>query len=197
MRYHEGEESEDHPAEDTSHWSPATGQSIKQAAATLYDAAKSAFSHGTVANVISAAWGTTASFRNAIANAFAGDDDADGAWSHAMAVTNMQWVSHAALDLLASLGGDGRKVVVTPGMVELGSLQREENRVFARRASKEADELVVVGRTNRPALLEGSANGRATVTVVASRDEAVAWVRASLHAGDVVLYENDLPDHYP
>jgi UDP-N-acetylmuramoyl-tripeptide--D-alanyl-D-alanine ligase len=103
----------------------------------------------------------------------------------------------SALDLLASVGGDGRKVVVTPGMVELGSLQREENRVFARRASKEADELVVVGRTNRPALLEGSANGRATVTVVASRDEAVAWVRDNLGDGDTVLYENDLPDHYP
>ena len=26
---------------------------------------------------------------------------------------------------------------------------------------------------------------------------AVEWVRATLTDGDVVLYENDLPDHYP
>jgi hypothetical protein len=30
-----------------------------------------------------------------------------------------------------------------------------------------------------------------------TRDEAVSWVRASLVAGDGVLYLNDLPDHYP
>ena len=30
-----------------------------------------------------------------------------------------------------------------------------------------------------------------------TRDAAVAWVREHLRDGDVVLYENDLPDHYP
>jgi hypothetical protein len=33
--------------------------------------------------------------------------------------------------------------------------------------------------------------------VVDRRDQAVAWVRDHLGTGDVVLYENDLPDHYP
>jgi hypothetical protein len=32
---------------------------------------------------------------------------------------------------------------------------------------------------------------------MATREDAVRWVRAQLAAGDVVLYENDLPDHYP
>jgi UDP-N-acetylmuramoyl-tripeptide--D-alanyl-D-alanine ligase len=32
---------------------------------------------------------------------------------------------------------------------------------------------------------------------VARRDDAVAWVRDHLGPGDIVLYENDLPDHYP
>ena len=32
---------------------------------------------------------------------------------------------------------------------------------------------------------------------VARRPEAVAWVAANLGDGDGVLYENDLPDHYP
>jgi hypothetical protein len=83
----------------------------------------------------------------------------------------------------------------------------------------------VVGRTNRRALLAGAAATpagavaggdvaggdvagggaaggdaaarRVSVTTVGTRPEAVAWVRATLGPGDAVLYENDLPDHYP
>ena len=101
----------------------------------------------------------------------------------------------AALDTLGSLEVTGRRIVVTPGMVELGGRQAEENRRFARAAVAAADHLVVVGLTNRTALLEGA--GDAEVTVVDSREEAVMWVRNSLGVGDAVLYENDLPDHYP
>lgn len=100
-----------------------------------------------------------------------------------------------ALETLASLG-TGRRVVVTPGMVELGSRQREANAAFAAAVGDVADELVIVGRTNRAAL-EAGAEGRLPVRVVATREDAVAWVRSELGPGDVVLYENDLPDHYP
>ena len=102
-----------------------------------------------------------------------------------------------ALDLLERVGDGGRKVVVTPGMVELGPDQFEQNLVFAAESAAVADDLLVVGRTNRDALLEGSAKGGASVTVVTSREEAVDWVRRNLGPGDAVLYENDLPDHYP
>ena len=104
----------------------------------------------------------------------------------------------AALELLKGVARDGaRRAVVTPGMVELGPEQDRENRVFARRAATEATDLVVVGRTNRRSLLAGSRGGTANVTVLDSRDQAVAWVRSHLSSGDAVLYENDLPDHYP
>jgi len=105
--------------------------------------------------------------------------------------------ARAGLSRLAGLGAGGRTAVVSPGMVELGPKQWEENRDFAAEASRVADHLVIVGRTNRPALLDGSAAGPASVTVVESREEAVAWVREHLGRGDAVLYENDLPDHYP
>jgi UDP-N-acetylmuramoyl-tripeptide--D-alanyl-D-alanine ligase len=101
-----------------------------------------------------------------------------------------------ALGLLVTVGG-GAKVVVTPGMVELGPVQASENEALAREAAGVADHLIVVGATNRAALLRGAADGRAAVTVVGSREAAVAWVRAHLGPGDAVLYENDLPDHYP
>jgi UDP-N-acetylmuramoyl-tripeptide--D-alanyl-D-alanine ligase len=105
--------------------------------------------------------------------------------------------ARAALETLTGLSAGGATAVVTPGMVELGPVQYEENRAFAATVADQVDHLVVVGKTNRRALLEGSANGKASVTVVDSRDEAVAWVRAHLGPGDAVLYENDLPDHYP
>jgi len=101
------------------------------------------------------------------------------------------------LELLQEVGKDGRLVVVTPGMVELGPAQDKENKQFASAVSQVADQLFIVGNTNREALLEGSANGRASVTVVAAREDAVTWVRGNLGPGDAVLYENDLPDHYP
>jgi UDP-N-acetylmuramoyl-tripeptide--D-alanyl-D-alanine ligase len=104
----------------------------------------------------------------------------------------------AALDLLAAAGSpEGRKVVVTPGMVELGKRQAEENATFARQAARTATHLIVVGRTNRRSLLAGAAGTSLEVIEVGTRDQAVSWVRDNLGAGDAVLYENDLPDHYP
>ena len=94
-------------------------------------------------------------------------------------------------------GNGGQQVVVTPGMVELGPKQDDENRAFGAAVAKQATHLVVVGHTNRPALLEGAAEGDASVVLVENREQATAWVREHLGPGDAVLYENDLPDHYP
>ena len=103
----------------------------------------------------------------------------------------------AALEALAAHAtASHRRVVVTPGMVELGNRQAVENEAFARAAAAAATELVIVGRTNRAALLRGASGGPATVVSVETRDDAVAWVREHLGPGDVVLYENDLPDIY-
>ena len=103
----------------------------------------------------------------------------------------------AALDLLDRLAAEGgRRVVVTPGMVELGDRQDEENARFAEAAAKVATVVVVVGQTNAGALLRGVAGSNAQVVRVATREQAVAWVTARVGPGDVVLYENDLPDHY-
>lgn len=104
-----------------------------------------------------------------------------------------------ALDALDAAAGDGgRRIVVTPGMVELGPRQYEENAAFARAAAARATDLVVVGHTNRKALLDGAAGGNASVRTVDSRTQAVAWVRdQGLGPNDAVLYENDRPDHYP
>ncbi|MFT5530794.1 MAG: UDP-N-acetylmuramoyl-tripeptide--D-alanyl-D-alanine ligase [Candidatus Poriferisodalaceae bacterium] len=102
----------------------------------------------------------------------------------------------AAVETLERLNAN-RKVVVTPGMVELGARQRPENERFAEKAARIADDLIIVSRINRDALEFGARDQRATVHHVATREDAVEWVRAHLQAGDAVLYENDLPDHFP
>jgi UDP-N-acetylmuramoyl-tripeptide--D-alanyl-D-alanine ligase len=101
----------------------------------------------------------------------------------------------AALAMLDGVAG--QKVVVTPGMVELGSRQKDENRAFAAAAAAVADQLIIVGRTNRRSLAAGASGGKADVLEVGRRQGAVDWVKSHLGPGDVVLYENDLPDHYP
>jgi UDP-N-acetylmuramoyl-tripeptide--D-alanyl-D-alanine ligase len=104
--------------------------------------------------------------------------------------------ARAALAALAAVPNSGRRVLVTPGMIELGPRQRSENVAFAQAAQAVCSELVIVGRTNRKALQRG-ANGGVGIVLVDHRDQAVAWVRAHLGPNDAVLYENDLPDQYP
>ncbi|MGI8794455.1 MAG: Mur ligase family protein [Acidimicrobiales bacterium] len=106
--------------------------------------------------------------------------------------------ARAALEVLARLGSDSTTIaLVTPGMIELGDRQADENQKFAAAASEIATDVLVVGMTNRAALVEGAHRGRARVHLVDGRAEAVAWVKENLVAGDAVLYENDLPDHFP
>jgi UDP-N-acetylmuramoyl-tripeptide--D-alanyl-D-alanine ligase len=93
-----------------------------------------------------------------------------------------------------------RLAVVTPGLVELGGRQFDENLRFGAAVAERATDLLVVGRTNRRALLAGAGSvdrPGLQVGCVRHRDGAVAWVREHLGPGDAVLYENDLPDHYP
>ena len=88
----------------------------------------------------------------------------------------------------------GPFITVTPGMVELGRVQVKRNRELAEAVVSAGGTLMIVGRTNKKALLAG-AGGKAHV--FATRQDAVT--AALLAAGDrgVILYENDLPDHYP
>jgi len=99
----------------------------------------------------------------------------------------------AAFASLRRLAPAGRHAVVTPGMVELGDDQFTANRAFAEEVAAAGADLVVVGWTNRSALVGGHPRAH----LVADREAARDWVRANLGPGDAVLWENDLPDHYP
>ena len=108
---------------------------------------------------------------------------------------NPEGAAQAMVSARSLVGEGGTVWTITPGMVELGPEQARRNADFARAATAdEGMQLAIVGHTNRTALRAGDAS---RTRVFGSREEAARHVMATARAGDVVLYENDLPDHYP
>jgi UDP-N-acetylmuramoyl-tripeptide--D-alanyl-D-alanine ligase len=105
--------------------------------------------------------------------------------------------ARVALEVLEAMPAR-RRVIVTPGIVELGHMQFEANRRFGRQAASVADSLIVVAEINREAICAGArdGDGSAEVVTVGSLAEAQSRLAALLRPGDAVLFENDLPDHY-
>jgi UDP-N-acetylmuramoyl-tripeptide--D-alanyl-D-alanine ligase len=104
----------------------------------------------------------------------------------------------AALDVLASHPA-GRRLLVTPGMVELGERERDENQRFGARAAEVCDLVVLVGRDQTDPIRAGLATAgfpEGQLHVVADAAEAQALLARTTRKGDVVLFENDLPDLY-
>lgn len=103
-----------------------------------------------------------------------------------------------AVEVLGGFEG-GRRIIVTPGMVELGDRQVEENRLFGTHIARHADVAILVGPKQtepiRAGLLEAGFD-EDRIVVVYSLFEARDHIRANYGEGDVVLYENDLPDQY-
>ncbi|MFQ5568657.1 MAG: UDP-N-acetylmuramoyl-tripeptide--D-alanyl-D-alanine ligase [Rhodothermales bacterium] len=93
----------------------------------------------------------------------------------------------------------GRRVIVTPGMIELGERQWEENKTFGEHIARYADLAVLIGRQQTRPIQEGLRLQHypdEQTKIFASFFDAQAFLRAYLRPGDVVLYENDLPDQY-
>ena len=102
-----------------------------------------------------------------------------------------------ALDVLSRF--PGRRIIVTPGMVELGEKEAQYNRAFGREMASAADVCVLIGKKHtqpiRDGLLEAGYPAE-DIHAFSSLNEATAWLQGFMRAGDFILYENDLPDHY-
>lgn len=93
----------------------------------------------------------------------------------------------------------GRRILVTPGMVELGEAQAREHHSLGRMIGEtELEQVYLVGKRQTEDILEGIRETSADlpVQVVSSLSEANRAIRETLQPGDVILYENDLPDSY-
>ena len=106
--------------------------------------------------------------------------------------------SKMALEVLSGMK-DGRRIIITPGMIELGDKQYELNEQLGEEIGKNVDLAFIVGEYNREALLEGIRKtdlSKDAVYVVDSFKEAQDKLSMLLKKGDTVLYENDLPDTF-
>lgn len=102
----------------------------------------------------------------------------------------------AALEVLKTLPAT-RRILMTPGMIELGDQQSAENRRLATLAASVADVTIVVGHVNRESILAGLADAnypQDKIITVPAREDAFNWLKAQGAAGDLVLIENDLGD---
>ena len=106
--------------------------------------------------------------------------------------------SAMALDVLAAMKS-GKRILVTPGMIELGDQQEELNRAFGRKAASCCDLALVVGRYNREAIVDGLRDGGMAPEAIRTPDtfaEAQQILAGVTAPGDIILYENDLPDTF-
>jgi len=103
-----------------------------------------------------------------------------------------------ALDVLGSIHAK-KRILVTPGMIELESIKARVHETIGRKASQVCDFVIVVGETNRKSLVQGLlSNGleKEKICEAKNREAAFHALHARLEAGDAVLIENDLPDLY-
>lgn len=99
-----------------------------------------------------------------------------------------------ALEVLASF--EGKKIVVSPGIVELGKQQEKVNYDIGKEIAKVADIFVIMNQTNKKALNDGAKEGGLSEIYYANtRSEQKEILKKILQKGDVVLFENDLPDN--
>jgi UDP-N-acetylmuramoyl-tripeptide--D-alanyl-D-alanine ligase len=93
----------------------------------------------------------------------------------------------------------GRKILVTPGMVELGVEQDARNEEFGAKAAAVCDFVILVGRNQTEPIRRGLAGAGFApdrITSVRNLNDGLEAMKGIVRAGDVVLFENDLPDLY-
>lgn len=106
--------------------------------------------------------------------------------------------SRMALEVLGAMKG-GQRIVITPGMIELGDKQAEYNRTLGEHIAANADLAIIVGHYNRDAILAGLENAGMPsdkVYAVDTFNQAQELLAKEAKGGDTVLYENDLPDTF-
>lgn len=104
--------------------------------------------------------------------------------------------AQAALEVLKTFGG--HKVVVTPGLVELGVLDRQENAALGAQLVG-FDHIILVGDTLVGYVKEGYlevGGDEDKIITVPTLFDAEEHIKGVIGKGDAVLFLNDLPDIY-
>jgi UDP-N-acetylmuramoyl-tripeptide--D-alanyl-D-alanine ligase len=103
-----------------------------------------------------------------------------------------------ALDVLGSFTA-GQRILVTPGMVELGALEAQLNEELGAKAADVCDYVVLVGVERTKPLVRGLQSKNfpsEKIRQVRDLKAATLVLPTIVTIGDTVLFENDLPDLY-
>lgn len=103
----------------------------------------------------------------------------------------------AAMEVLDTF--EGRKIVVTPGLVELGKRENVANFEFGKLLASHVDIVIIVGKHNAEMLINGLLEGgmdKSNIMFEKNATRGNQTLNKILKEGDVVLFENDLPDNY-
>ena len=94
----------------------------------------------------------------------------------------------------------GTKVVVTPGMIELGEKEDEYNKIFGEQIAKVADIAILIGEKKTQPIKEGlltSGFDKDKIVVFNDVRDAYPYIsNLALNEEVYALFENDLPDTY-
>ena len=106
----------------------------------------------------------------------------------------------SALHVLGVLAADqgGRAILVTPGIVELGTAHDEVHTTLGTLAAGTCDIVIAVNPQRIPTFINAfQTNSRGKILMeVDSFAQAQEWIFANKKNNDVILLENDLPDIY-
>ncbi len=104
----------------------------------------------------------------------------------------------SALELLGTIG-KGRKILMTPGMIEMGSLHDKLHEELGKKAAQVVDIALIIVPDRMQAFIKSfRANNFSGSKIIemSSRAEAFSWLEKNLSSGDTLLIENDLLDNY-
>lgn len=100
-----------------------------------------------------------------------------------------------ALETLA--GFPGQRFVITPGIIELGDKQYFYNEQLGEQIADSVDFAILVGAKQTAPIYDGlikKSFPTDKIYIAQNLNDAATWAFARTNPGDVVLFENDLPD---
>jgi len=101
-----------------------------------------------------------------------------------------------ALEVLGSFK-NRKRILITPGIVELGDKSYEINKELGKEATKHSDFIILVGEKQAGPMLDGLKEckyPKENTMVAKNLDEAIKKMYELMDSNTVVLLENDLPD---
>lgn len=103
-----------------------------------------------------------------------------------------------ALDVLGQFES-GQKIIMTPGMIELGNMDAEIHFEFGKQIATVCDRVILIGENKTKDIvkgLEAAGYDMNKVAVLKTVYEGFAHIGQIVNKGDVILIENDLPDNF-